>query len=157
MHKITPFLRFNGNADEAVNFYMTVFKDGKIHSKTLYPEGTPGKAGDLMTVEFELLGQRFGAINAWPEFTFSEAISFAINCENQEEVDYYWNSLTADGGEESQCGWLKDKFGLSWQVVPVEMERLLSKGDVEKINKMMKVMMGMKKLDMAALEAAYNS
>ena len=123
MQKITPNLWFKGNAEEAVNYYLTVFKDGKIISTVHYPhEGLADFqkefAGKVLTIEFEILGLRFVAINAGPEFTFSEAVSFLINCKDQSEIDYYWNTLIADGGMESECGWLKDKYGLSWQVAP---------------------------------------
>ena len=118
-----------------------------------YPEGAPGPAGEVMTIEFELDGQRFTGINGGPQFSFSEAVSFAISCETQDDVDYYWERLT-DGGEESQCGWLKDRYGVSWQVVPVGMEEVFSDPDPERAQRAMQAMMGMQKLDLAALRAA---
>ncbi|HTK25783.1 MAG TPA: VOC family protein, partial [Pyrinomonadaceae bacterium] len=118
MQKITPFLWFDNNAEEAMNFYTSVFKDSKQVKVSRYPEGAPAPAGSVMVAEFELEGQRFIALNGGPQFKFTEAVSFVVNCETQEEVDYYWSRLTADGGAESMCGWLKDKFGLSWQITP---------------------------------------
>ena len=120
-----------------------------------YPEGAPGPAGSVMTVEWELDGQRFVGINGGPQFTFSEAVSFQITCQDQDEVDYYWEKLT-DGGEESQCGWLKDRFGLSWQVVPVGMEEVFNDPDPQRAQRAMQAMMGMRKLDVGALRAAAN-
>lgn len=151
MQKIIPNLWFNKNAKEAVDFYVSVFPDSKIISTTYYPkteeEGLADfhkdLAGEVLTVEFELLGNRFAAINAGPEFKFTEAISFAIYCKDQEEIDYYWTKLTENGGEESVCGWLKDKYGLSWQVSPANWEELLKKPGAYK------KMMGMKKLIIA--------
>jgi predicted 3-demethylubiquinone-9 3-methyltransferase (glyoxalase superfamily) len=130
MQKITPNLWFNGNAEEAVNFYLTVFSDSKIHSTLHYPtEGLADFqkdfAGKVLTIEWEMLGQRFVAINAGPEFKFNEAVSFLINCKDQAEIDYYWEALTKSGGEESVCGWLKDKYGLSWQVAPEGIDKMV--------------------------------
>ena len=153
MPSITPNLWFDGNADAAADFYCSVFKDSRIVSKALYPEGSPGEAGTVMTVEWELDGQRFVGINGGPEFKFDEAVSFAIECQDQDEVDYYWERLT-DGGEESVCGWLKDRFGLSWQVVPKGMDELFSDPDKSKAERAMQAMLGMRKLDIAALEEA---
>ena len=155
-HKITPFLWFDNQAEEAMNFYTSVFKNSKIGEVARYGEAGPGPAGSVMTATFELDGQHFIALNAGPHFKFTEAISFVIDCQNQEEVDYYWNKLTADGGQESQCGWLKDKFGLSWQVVPSMLSKLFSTPDKEKANRAMKAMMQMKKLDIATLQKAYD-
>jgi predicted 3-demethylubiquinone-9 3-methyltransferase (glyoxalase superfamily) len=151
--KIVPNLWFDTEAEEAARFYISVFKTGSILNVSHYPENSPGEAGTVMTVEFELNGQRFVGINGGPHFKFDEAVSFQINCEDQEEVDYYWEKLT-EGGEESQCGWLKDKFGLSWQVVPTGMDELFSDPDPERANRAMQAMLKMSKLDVAALRAA---
>src|SRR5262245_34769380 len=124
MQKITPMLWFDGDAEDAVILYTSIFKESKVISMSRYPEGAPAPAGTLMVAEFELFGQRYHALNGGPHFKFTEAISFVVNCDNQEEVDYYWNNLIADGGQESQCGWLKDKFGLSWQITPSMMGKL---------------------------------
>jgi predicted 3-demethylubiquinone-9 3-methyltransferase (glyoxalase superfamily) len=153
--RITPNLWFDTEAEEAANFYVSVFKNSRIVSVARYTEAGPREAGTVMTVEFELDGQRFVGINGGPQFTFDEAVSFQINCENQDEVDYYWERLT-DGGEESQCGWLKDRYGLSWQVVPSGMEELFNDPDPTRAERAMKAMFGMRKLDVAALRAAAN-
>ena len=155
MPNITPFLWFNDNAEEVMKFYVSVFKNSKIGSITRYSEGTPGKAGTVMTATFSLDGQDFIALNGGPHFKFTEAISFSVNCESQEEVDRLWEILTADGGEESQCGWLKDKFGLSWQIVPSGMGEIMGGKDPEGSKRAMRAMMQMKKLDIAALKNAY--
>jgi predicted 3-demethylubiquinone-9 3-methyltransferase (glyoxalase superfamily) len=152
--KITTFLWFDNNAEDAVNFYVSVFKNSRIHESTRYTEGGPGPAGSIMTIAFELDGQQFTALNGGPHFKFTEAISLVINCDSQEEVDYYWNKLTADGGQESQCGWVKDKFGLSWQVVPEALMRLLKESKGEKGKRVMEALMQMKKLDIKKLEEA---
>lgn len=156
MQKVTPFLWFDRQAEEAATLYTSVFKNAKINSTTRYPASFPGDmAGKAMTVAFELDGQEFAALNGGPMFKFTEATSFVINCEDQREVDYYWDALTADGGQEGMCGWLKDKFGLSWQVVPKALPRLLSAGgDTAKAQRAMTAMMGMKKLVIAELERA---
>ncbi len=151
--KITPNLWFDKQAEEAAEFYCSVFKNSRVISKALYPEGSPGEAGTVMTVEWELDGQRFVGINGGPQFKFDEAVSFAISCEDQDEVDYYWEKLT-DGGEESVCGWLKDRFGVSWQVVPQGMEELFSHPDPERSQRAMEAMLKMRKLDIAALRSA---
>lgn len=156
MQRITPFLWFDTQAEEAANFYASIFKNSKITTVTRYGETGPGPKGTVLTVGFELDGQTFTALNAGPKFKFTEAVSFVVNCETQEEIDYYWEKLTADGGQESQCGWLKDKFGLSWQVVPSELPQLLS-GDPEKANRVMEAIMQMKKLDLPTLKAAAES
>lgn len=153
MPRISPNLWFDMNAVEAAEFYLTVFPNSKIVSKANYPEGGPGPAGEVMLVEFELDGQRFVGINGGPDFTFSEAVSLEITCKDQEEVDYYWDRLT-DGGEESVCGWLKDRFGVSWQVVPAGMDGVFRDPDPQVAARAMQAMMGMKKLDLAALQAA---
>jgi predicted 3-demethylubiquinone-9 3-methyltransferase (glyoxalase superfamily) len=155
MQKITPFLWFDNNAEEAMNFYTSVFKDSKQVKVSRYPEGAPAPAGSVMVAEFELEGQRFIALNGGPQFKFTEAVSFVVNCETQEEVDYYWSRLTADGGAESMCGWLKDKFGLSWQITPAIMYKLYS-GDPASAQRVMQAMLQMKKLDIQKLQDAYD-
>ena len=154
--KITPFLWFDNNAEEAINFYTSVFKNSKVGSFTRWPEGGPGPEGQVLTASFTLGGQEFTALNGGPQFKFNESISFVVDCETQEEVDYYWNKLT-EGGEESQCGWLKDKFGLSWQIVPRILIQLLQDKDKVKAGKVMAAMMPMKKIEIAKLKAAYES
>lgn len=154
MQKITPFLWFDTQAEEAANLYTSVFKNSKVLNIARYPEGTPGgMAGKVMTVEFELDGMKFTALNAGPRFKFTEAISFVVNCESQEEVDHFWEKLT-DGGEESMCGWLKDKFGLSWQITPTVLPELLSNPDKEKAQKAMNAMLQMRKIDIQELKDA---
>jgi len=152
--KITPNLWFDMNAEEAANFYVDLFDDGRILNVARYPEGSPGPAGEVMTVEWELNGQKFVGINGGPQFQFSEAVSFMISCKDQEEVDYYWDRLTADGGKEGQGGWLSDRFGLAWQVVPEGMDEVFSDPDPTKAERSMAAMMKMKKLDIAELRAA---
>ena len=154
MQKITPFLWFNDQAEEAMNFYTAIFKNSKISSVSRYGEGGPGQPGSVMTATFELDGQEFMALNGGPLFTFTEAISFFVNCETQAEVDELWGKLT-EGGEESQCGWLKDKYGLSWQIVPSVLGELLNDPDAEKAGRVMNAMLQMKKIDIAGLRAAY--
>ena len=154
MPKITPFLWFNDQAEEAMNFYTAIFKNSKIGSVSRYGEGAPGQPGSVMTATFELNGQEFMALNGGPLFTFTEAISFFVSCETQMEVDELWEKLSA-GGEESQCGWLKDKFGLSWQIVPSALGELLNDPDAEKAGRVMNAMLQMKKIDIAGLRAAY--
>ena len=150
--KITPNLWFDGNAEEAASFYVDVFDDGRITNVSHYPEGT-GSAGKVVTVEWELNGQTFIGINGGPQFKFDEAVSFMITCKDQAEVDYYWERLT-DGGAESQCGWLSDRFGLSWQVVPEGIDELFSDPDPTKAERAWQAMMKMRKLDVAELRAA---
>ena len=152
-HKITPNLWFDTEAEEAAEFYTSIFEDSRIVNVTHYTEAGPREAGTVMTVEFELNGQRFVGINGGPQFKFDEAVSFQIDCETQEEVDDYWERLT-DGGEESQCGWLKDRYGLSWQVVPAGMEEIFSDPDPKRAERAMQAMFGMRKLDIAALRRA---
>ena len=154
MQKITTLLWFENQAEEAVKFYTSVFKDSKIISEMRWPEGGPGVAGSVLTVEFELAGQQFVALNGGPEFKFTEAISLVINCEDQAEVDYYWEKLLADGGKESQCGWLKDKYGLSWQVTPTILPELLRSPDREKAKRVMQAMMKMVKIDVQTIKDA---
>ncbi len=151
--KITPNLWFDTEAEEAAGFYTSVFKSSRIVSITHYTEGGPRAAGTVMTVEFELDGQRFVGINGGPQFTFDEAVSFEIACETQDDVDYYWERLS-DGGEEGQCGWLKDRYGLSWQVVPTGMVEVLTDADPARAQRAMQAMLGMRKLDIAALRSA---
>lgn len=153
MHPIVPNLWFDTQAEQAAEFYVSVFDNSRIVNLTHYPEGAPGPAGTVMTVEFELDGQRFVGINGGTQFTFDEAVSFAITCETQDKVDHYWDRLT-DGGEESECGWLKDRYGLSWQVVPAGMEEALNDADPERAKRAMQAMLGMTKLDIAALQRA---
>jgi predicted 3-demethylubiquinone-9 3-methyltransferase (glyoxalase superfamily) len=154
MPSITPNLWFDDDAEEAAAFYVSVFPNSKIGSISRYTDAGPGAAGTVLAVDFELDGQRFTGINGGPAFTFDEAVSFSIECADQAEVDFYWDSLTADGGEESQCGWLKDRFGLSWQVVPTGFEELMAGPDQERAARAMAAVLGMKKLDIAAIEAA---
>jgi predicted 3-demethylubiquinone-9 3-methyltransferase (glyoxalase superfamily) len=152
-HKITPSLWFDTEAEEAADFYTSVFKDSRIVTKTHYTEGAPREAGMVMTVEWELNGQRSVGIHGGPQFTFDEAVSFQINCEDQDEVDYYWEKLS-EGGREGQCGWLKDRFGLSWQVVPTGMDEVFADPDPARAERAMKAMLQMGKLDVAELRRA---
>jgi predicted 3-demethylubiquinone-9 3-methyltransferase (glyoxalase superfamily) len=155
MQKISPFLWFDGNAEEAANLYTSLFPNSKITNVSRYGEGGPGPAGTAMVVNFQLFGQDFFALNGGPMYKFTEAISFMVHCETQEEVDRYWSALT-DGGEEVQCGWLKDKYGLAWQITPTVLGELLSDPDPEKSGRVMQAMMGMVKLDIAGLQKAYD-
>src|SRR3954471_7460900 len=154
--KITPNLWFDTEAKEAANFYVSVFKRSRIVAVARYTDAGPREAGMVMTVDFELDGQRFTAINGGPEFTFDEAVSFAVTCEDQDEVDYYWEKLT-DGGEEGPCGWLKDPYGVSCQVVPAGMEEMFADPDPGRAERAMRAMLGMRKIDIAALHAAADS
>ncbi|HYU10438.1 MAG TPA: VOC family protein [Gemmatimonadales bacterium] len=154
MQKITPFLWFDKNAEDAARFYTSIFKNSKILQISHYGDAGPGPKGSVMVVNFQLAGQEFTALNGGPLFKFSEAFSFVVNCENQEEIDEYWRKLTADGGAESQCGWLKDKFGFSWQIVPTALGKLMSDKDPKKANRVMQAVLQMKKLDIATLEQA---
>jgi predicted 3-demethylubiquinone-9 3-methyltransferase (glyoxalase superfamily) len=151
--KITPNLWFDTEAEDAANFYISIFKDSRIVNKTHYNDAVPSKAGMVVTVEWELNGQRFTGINGGPNFKFDEAVSFAISCEDQDEVDYYWDKLT-EGGSEGRCGWCKDKFGLSWQVVPKGVEGLFGDGDPERAKRAMEAMFKMSKLDIDELRRA---
>jgi predicted 3-demethylubiquinone-9 3-methyltransferase (glyoxalase superfamily) len=153
MPKITPCLWFDDNAEEAVNFYVSIFKNSEITNVSRFPEGAPGPVGKVMTMSFKLDGQEFMALNGGPAFNFTEAISLFVNCETQAEVDAYWYQLSA-GGEESQCGWLKDRFGLSWQIVPNELGELLGDPDPGKSQRVMQAMLQMRKLDIDALRKA---
>jgi predicted 3-demethylubiquinone-9 3-methyltransferase (glyoxalase superfamily) len=156
MQKITPFLWFNNNAEEAVSFYISIFPNSRILNVSRYGEAGPGPKGSVMTIAFELDGQKFNALNGGPVFKFNEAVSFFVNCENQQEVDELWNRLSA-GGTPSQCGWLKDKFGLSWQIIPSALMRFLGDKDPAKSQRVMQAMLKMSRIDVAALEQAYNA
>lgn len=149
MQKITPFLWFNDNAEEAINFYVSIFKNSKVGTMT------PGADGKVMSASFQLEGQEFMALNGGPHFKFTEAISLFVNCETQEEVDGLWDRLTADGGSPSQCGWLKDKFGLSWQIIPSSLGRMLHDEDRARSGRVMQAMLQMQKIDLRALKQAY--
>ncbi len=152
MQKITPFLWFDNNAEAAAQFYTSIFKNSKILNVSRYGDAGPGPKGSVMVVNFQLEGQQFTALNGGPLFKFSEAFSFVVNCETQKEIDEYWSKLTSGGGKESECGWLKDKFGFSWQIVPAALGKLLS--DPKKANRVMQAVLQMKKLDIAKLEDA---
>jgi predicted 3-demethylubiquinone-9 3-methyltransferase (glyoxalase superfamily) len=153
MQKITPFLWFDTEGEEAAEFYKSVFPNSKILEVTRYGSAGPRPEGMVMTVSFELDGQQFVALNGGDEFTFSEAISFAVQCETQDEVDAYWSKLT-DGGEEGPCGWLKDRYGVSWQIVPTRLPELLTDPDKEKAQRVMEAMLGMTKIEIDELERA---
>jgi predicted 3-demethylubiquinone-9 3-methyltransferase (glyoxalase superfamily) len=156
MPKITPFLWFNDQAEEAMNFYVSIFKNSKAGSVTRYGDAGPGPKGSVMTANFQLDGVDFTALNGGPQFPFTEAVSFVVHCETQQEIDHYWDTLTA-GGRPSQCGWLKDKFGLSWQVVPDVLPRLLKDPDPKKSQRVVQALMQMTKLDIARLQQAAES
>ena len=153
MQKITPFLWFDGNAEEAMNFYVSVFKNSKVGKVTRYGERGPGPKGTVMSATFQLDGQEYFALNGGPHFTFTPAISFFVNCETQEEVDELWEKLS-EGGKKERCGWLKDKYGLSWQIVPSVLGKLLQDKDPEKAKRVMQAMLQMDKLDIARLQSA---
>ncbi len=153
MQKITTFLWFDNNAEEAVNFYTSIFKDSKITNMSRYTEAGPGPAGSVMVANFTLNGQEFLALNGGPVYKFTEAISFVVNCEDQQEIDHYWDKLT-EGGSEVQCGWLKDKFGLSWQIVPTSIGKLMSDPDPSKGKRVAETLYKMKKIIIADLEKA---
>ena len=159
MQKITPFLWFDNQAEEAAKFYTSVFKNSKIGRILRYDEASAKAAGrpagSVLTVEFEIEGQKFTALNGGPQFKFNESVSFVVNCKTQEEVDYFWEKLTPGGGQESECGWLKDKFGLSWQVTPTVLIDMLNDNDPKKAERVMKAMMQMQKIDIKKLNAAY--
>ena len=154
MKKITPFLWFDGKAEEAMNYYVSIFKNSKILGVTRYGEEGPGPKGTVMTAAFELNGHEFTALNGGPQFTFSPAISFVVHCETQQEVDELWEKLS-EGGEEQNCGWLKDKYGLSWQVIPTMLIEWLQDKDAEKSRRVMKAMLQMDKIDIKTLKQAY--
>jgi predicted 3-demethylubiquinone-9 3-methyltransferase (glyoxalase superfamily) len=159
MQKITPFLWFDDQAEEAVKFYTSVFENSKVGRILRYGENAAkaagGPVGSVLTIEFEIEGQKFVALNGGPQFKFNESVSFVVNCETQKEVDYFWKKLTADGGQESACGWLKDKFGLSWQVTPTVLIDMLHDKDSANAERVMKAMLQMQKIDIEKLKAAY--
>jgi predicted 3-demethylubiquinone-9 3-methyltransferase (glyoxalase superfamily) len=159
MQKIMPFLWFDHQAGEAAKFYTSVFKNSKVGRILRYDEASAKAAGrpvgSVLTIEFEIEGQKFTALNGGPEFKFNESVSFVVNCKTQEEVDYFWEKLIVDGGQESACGWLKDKFGLSWQVTPTVLIDMLNDKDAKKAERVMKAMMQMQKIEINKLEAAY--
>jgi len=154
VQRIVPFLWFDSQAEDAMNFYVAIFRNSKVLGVSRYPEGAPGKAGTVMSVKFQLEGQEFMGLNGGPLFKFTEAISMFVKCETQEEVDELWEKLTA-GGQESQCGWLKDKFGLSWQIVPNALMEVLGGADRAGAQRAMQAMLKMKKLDIQKLKDAY--
>jgi predicted 3-demethylubiquinone-9 3-methyltransferase (glyoxalase superfamily) len=155
MQKITPFLWFDGKAEEAMNFYVSVFKNSKVGRVTRYGEAGPGPKGTVMSATFQLDGQEFFALNGGPQYTFTPAISFFVNCETQQEVDELWEKLSA-GGRKDRCGWLQDKYGLSWQIIPSVLGKMLGDKDAEKANRVMQAMLKMDKLDTKRLQEAYD-
>jgi predicted 3-demethylubiquinone-9 3-methyltransferase (glyoxalase superfamily) len=155
MPKITPCLWFDGHIDEAAKFYTSVFPDAKIKERAEYGADTPMPEGTPLTVIFEIAGQEFMLLNGGDYFTINEAVSFYVHCKDQKEVDYYWTKLTADGGAESMCGWLKDKYGVSWQIVPEALARYMKDKDKAKANRVTQAMLQMRKIDVAALDKAY--
>src|SRR5207253_4478373 len=155
MQRITPFLWFDGKAEEAMNFYVSVFKNSKVGSVTRYGEAGPGPKGTVMSATFQLEGQDFFALNGGPLFSFTPAISFFVNCETQQEVDELWEKLS-EGGQKERCGWLKDKYGLSWQIIPSALGEMLQDKDAEKAKRVMKAMLQMDKIDMEGLKQAYD-
>lgn len=154
MQKITPCLWFDGNAEEAMNFYASIFKDAKVGRITRYGEAGPGPKGTVMSTTFRLNGQEFMALNGGPQFTFSPAISFFVNCETQEEVDELWEKLS-EGGEKQRCGWLRDKYGVSWQIIPSALGEMLQDEDAEKSKRVMNAMLEMDRIDIKSLTQAY--
>ena len=152
--KITTFLWFNDNAEEAARFYVSVFKNSRIVNTTHYGESGPGPKGTVMTIDFELDGQRFAGLNGGPQFKFTEAISLVVNCDTQEEIDYYWEKLS-EGGQKVECGWVKDKYGLSWQIVPSNLIELFGDNDSERSNRVLQAVMKMKKLDIETLKRLF--
>jgi predicted 3-demethylubiquinone-9 3-methyltransferase (glyoxalase superfamily) len=154
MQKITPFLWFDGKAEEAAKFYTSIFKNSKLGQIRRYGQSGPGSAGSVMSATFQLEGQEFVALNGGPQFTFTPAISFFVNCETQEEVDHFWEKLS-EGGAKNRCGWLQDKFGVSWQIVPTALGKLLGDLDPEKSSRVMKAMLQMNKIDIRGLQEAY--
>lgn len=155
MQKIVTFLWFDNQAEEAANFYTSIFKDSKILEISRFGEAGPGPAGTAMVVNFQLAGQEFSALNGGAQFKFTEAISLVVNCETQEEVNYFWEKLIADGGEESMCGWLKDKYGLSWQIIPSNLNKYIGGPNPAGAQRAVQAMLQMHKLDIAALQRAY--
>lgn len=156
MQKLVPFLWFDDKAEEAVNLYVSIFKNSKVGTVSRYGKGGPGPEGAVMTATFQLNGQEFMALNGGPMFKFTEAVSFLVNCETQQEVDDLWEKLS-EGGQKSQCGWLKDKYGLSWQIVPTALGRLMGDPDKAKSGRVMQAMLQMTKIDIAKLQTAYDS
>ncbi len=156
MPKINTFITYNDQAEEAVNLYVSLFKNSRIVSLNRYPDEIPGLGGKAMSINFELDGQEYLALNGGPHFTFTDGFSLLVNCETQAEVDELWSKLTADGGEPGQCGWLKDKFGLSWQIIPTALGRLLGDPDPRKSQNVMQAMLQMTKIDVAVLQRAYD-
>ncbi len=154
MQKITPYLWFDNQAEEAVNFYTSIFKDSKILSMSRLPAEAPGQSGPVITATFQIEGQTFMALNGGPMYRFTEAVSFFVSCQTQEEVDYYWDRLL-EGGEAQMCGWLKDKYGLSWQIIPQALMQLMGDPDPEKARRVMEAMLKMVKIDIAGLKQAY--
>jgi predicted 3-demethylubiquinone-9 3-methyltransferase (glyoxalase superfamily) len=157
MQKITPFLWFNNEASEAVRFYSRIFKGTKVKKTTYYGKNMPLPEGTVMTIEFKMLGQQFTALNGGPIYKFNEAVSFVVHCDTQKQVDTYWKKLTSEGGQEIQCGWLKDKYGLTWQVVPKDLIKCLSAKNKKKAGAAAQAMMQMKKLDINIIKKAYNA
>ncbi len=161
MQKVTPCLWFNSEAEEAARFYVSLFENSKVLGDEEYPEGgedvTGKPAGSVMTVKFQLEGQEYLALNGGPTFKFNESVSFIVDCKDQAEVDKFWDKIIASGGEESMCGWLKDKFGLSWQIIPKQLNELISDPDKEKSSRVMQAMLKMHKIDVAELQKAYDS
>lgn len=157
MQKITPYLWFDNNAEEAMNFYIALFPDSKVLDVQRYPEGAPGPAGEVMAATFQLAGQEFMVLNGGPQFKFNESFSLFVNCEDQAEVDRLWNALIANGGEESRCGWLKDKYGLSWQIIPTALGRLMGDPNPAKAQAVMQAMLQMQKIVVDKLQAAYDA
>jgi predicted 3-demethylubiquinone-9 3-methyltransferase (glyoxalase superfamily) len=154
MQKITPFLWFDGQAEDAMHHYVSIFRNSKVLGVTRYGDAGPGPKGSVMIAAFELEGQRFTALNGGPQFKFTEAVSFVVNCETQEEVDDFWDKL-GEGGQTQQCGWLKDKFGLSWQIIPTALPELMSDPDPEKVRRVTEAMLQMTKIDITKLRQAY--
>jgi len=155
--KITPFLWFDDNAEEAINFYVSIFRNSRIVRTSRYGDAGPGPKGTVMSATFELEGQTFQALNGGPHFKFTPAISLFVSCDTQEEVDYYWDRLLAGGGKPTQCGWLTDRFGLSWQVIPRQLGEMLGDKDPQRSQRVMKAMLAMVKIDVAALKRAYDN
>lgn len=155
MQKITPFLWFDGKAEEAMNFYVSIFKNSKVGRVTRYGDAGPGPKGSVMSATFKIEGQEFFALNGGPQFQFTPAISFFVNCETQQEVDEFWEKLSA-GGEKNRCGWLRDKYGLSWQIIPTALGEMLGDKNPVKVNRVMKAMLQMGKIDIKGLKQAYD-
>lgn len=157
MQKIAPMLWFDGQAEEAANFYVSVFRDSSIIKVSHYPAGAPQPEGSVMVVWFRINGQDFTALNGGPEFKFTEAVSFVIHCKDQEEIDSYWDTLSGSGGEESMCGWVKDKYGLSWQIVPEQLDKLIDSSDPARSKRVLDAVWSMRKIDLATMQRAYDA